>query len=318
MEYSKAVVFPGQGSQKPGMAQDFYNEFEGSRRAFEEAADALGMDIAAICFADEDPRLNQTEFTQPAIVTAEIAMYRYLASEYGFKPEFFAGHSLGEYSALVAADVIPFADAVRIVHKRGALMQEAVPMGVGSMAAIIYPDIENADLVGITSRAGAEIANMNSKEQIVISGEKEAVKRAADDFREYIVKTHGEEGASSLAIHFLEVSAPFHTTLMKPIEKAFQEFLNHFSGNFKSENAVRVLSNFTGKFHSKENLIENLVSQISGSVQWIENMRLLIEKSSEIYEVGPGRPLSKFFRMEGKDIQSILNLRSCKKTFGKE
>ena len=318
MEYSNAVVFPGQGSQKPGMAQDFYNEFDGSRLAFEEAADALGMDIAAICFAEEDPRLNLTEFTQPAIVTAEIAMYRYLVTEYGFNPEFFAGHSLGEYSALVAADVIPFTNAVQIVHKRGALMQEAVPKGVGSMAAIIYPDIENTDLAGITTRAGAEVANMNSKEQTVISGEKEAVKKAADDFRDYIVKTYGEEAGGSLAIHFLEVSAPFHTTLMRPIEKEFQEYLNQFSGNFKNENASKVLSNFTGKFHSKENLIENLVSQISGSVRWIENMRLLIEKSNEIYEVGPGKPLARFFRMEGKDVKSILNLRSCKKTFTKE
>lgn len=303
-----AVVFPGQGSQKPGMAQDFFDEFESARRIFEDASDAIGEDLKKICF-EEDPRLDLTEFTQPSILTAEIAMLEVLRESYHFKSDYFAGHSLGEYTALVAAGVMPFKDAVQIVRKRGALMQKAVPAGIGAMAAVILADIEKSDVRQIVIDNGAELANLNSLEQYVISGKKESVESAAAA----IEKKYSESGVN---IVFLPVSAPFHSSLMKEIEPEFRDYLDSFAGNFNSSLCGSVVSNFSSGFHTKEKLLDNLVSQISGSVQWIENMRLIGENASVIYEVGPNRPLGKFFRTIGIEINSILNLRSAKKAFG--
>ncbi|MDH5655870.1 MAG: ACP S-malonyltransferase [Spirochaetia bacterium] len=301
-----AIVFPGQGSQKQGMAQDFYDQSDIAKKTFEEASSAIGEDLTHICF-EEDPRLDLTEFTQPAILTAEIAMYRYLQNQYSFNPSFFAGHSLGEYTALVAAGVIPFEDAVKIVRKRGALMQAAVPPDVGAMAAVILPDIESTNVKNIVDKNGAELANLNSLEQYVISGKKESVQKAAAELEK-------EHESSGINIVFLTVSAPFHSSLMKEIEPEFKEFLMSFVG-FNMDRVSSVLSNFTADFHTAEKLIDNLVSQISGSVQWIENMRLLGKNAETVIELGPNRPLGKFFRTVGVDVSSILNLRSAKKAF---
>lgn len=289
------------------MAQDFYDQYPVARDTFTEASDAIGENMADLCF-QEDPRLDLTEFTQPAILTAEIAVLRVLKQEYGFSPAYFAGHSLGEYSAMVAADVFPFADTVKIVRKRGALMQEAVPAGVGTMAAIILPGIDEIGLEDIVKKHGAEVANFNSLEQVVISGKKESVEAAAEELNQKFAD-------KGINIVFLSVSAPFHSSLMKGIEGEFSSFLNEFAGNFRKENAEKVVSNFTSGFHTPDTLIENLVRQISGSVRWVENMRLLSEKAGRIYEVGPNRPLQKFFKTVGVDITSVINMRSAKKAF---
>lgn len=289
------------------MAQDFYDNYPVAKQTFEEASDAIGEDLTTICF-QEDPRLDLTEFTQPAILTAEIAMMRVLKEAYNFSPSYYAGHSLGEYTALVAADVMPFTDAVQIVRKRGALMQAAVPAGVGGMAALILEGIENVDYRSIVEKHGAEVANYNSMDQVVISGKLESVQGASGELE----TTFKEQGINVVP---LAVSAPFHSSLMAGIEPEFRAFVDTFAAGFKPENAGKVVSNFTAEFHTEAGLLDNLVKQISGSVRWIQNMKLLGEKSGSIYEVGPNRPLGKFFKTVGLDVTSVINLRSAKKAF---
>lgn len=309
-----AVVFPGQGSQRPGMAKDFYDSYPAAKKIFDKAAEATGEDIAAICFT-EDPRLDLTEFTQPCILTAEIAMLQVLREEFSFAPTLFAGHSLGEYTALVAADVIPFEDAVQIVRKRGALMQEAVPQGKGAMAAIVKENINLELLQKIVTQAKAEIANYNSTEQVVISGEKSAVEKASENISQEIL---------DVRVIPLNVSAPFHSSLMKTIEPEFLAYLQKFSSRFQMQNAEKVISNFSGAFHDPQNLLQNLVKQISGSVRWLQNMQELAGACEKIFEVGPNRVLTKFFATlevnaeiseEKKNVPAIINIRSAKKNF---
>lgn len=299
-----SVVFPGQGSQRPGMGQDFYDEFEEARIVFEDASNAIQEDLKQICFT-ENEKINLTEFTQPAILTTEIAIWKVFQKETKWNGSFFAGHSLGEYSALVAAGALNLKDAVQIVRKRGALMQSAVPLGVGSMAACIYPNILNTKFKEIVESSGAEIANYNSKDQIVISGKKEAIEKASNSLQAEI---------NGIQIVVLTVSAPFHSSLMKPIEEEFGDYLRSFP--VQKEKAKAVLSNFTGRFHDPENLISHLVSQISGSVRWVENMEVLIQQKLPIYELGPNRPLGKFFQTLGTEVPSIINVRSLKKIMG--
>jgi malonyl CoA-acyl carrier protein transacylase len=237
-----ALVFPGQGSQRPTMAQDFFNEFSESKDIFNEASEALSEDMQKLCF-EENEKLNLTEFTQPAILTAEIAIFNAIKKHQDFQPEFFGGHSLGEYTALVAAGVIPFGDACKIVRRRGALMQDAVPKGVGAMAAIIYKNIQDTKYTDILKDTKAELANNNSPEQVVISGKAEYVEAASEKLKsEY----------SDMSVKPLNVSAPFHCELMKKIEPEFNDFLQSFSKNMNPENAEKVVSNYTGTFHKKD------------------------------------------------------------------
>ncbi len=305
-----AVVFAGQGSQRPGMGQDFHEQYPEARDIFERAASALGEDIAALCFAEEDPRLNLTEFTQPCILTMEMAVYRTLEAGYAFAPLAFAGHSLGEYTALCAAGVLPFEVAVTLVRIRGQLMQRAVPEGVGAMAAVIHPSLDKLPIVQVAERHGAQPANINATDQIVLSGRKEAVEAAAREIEAL------QEGGASPEVRFLEVSAPFHCSLMKDIEPEFEQKLREHQGTFALENARRVMSNFTGDFHKPEELVSNLVRQISGSVRWMDNMRALGRTGARVIEVGPNRPLQRFFATVGIEVQSIINVRSMKKAFG--
>src|SRR5450759_1805737 len=170
---SIAVVFPGQGSQKPGMGKEFYEQIPVCKETYEEASDTLGWDVSSLCFGD-DERLNLTEYTQPCIVTTEIAMLRGLSKRYGFASEYFGGHSLGEFTALVAAGVMPLAETLKIVQARGKLMQEAVPVGVGGMAAVISEGIDIAVLRNLMEDLPVDIANINSEHQVVISGQASA------------------------------------------------------------------------------------------------------------------------------------------------
>jgi len=284
-----AVVFPGQGSQKPGMGKDFCEQISVCRQTYEEAADALGWDVSSMCFG-EDERLNLTEYTQPCIVTTEIAMLKGLSENYGFAADYFGGHSLGEFTALVAAGVMPLADTVKIVQMRGRLMQEAVPVGVGGMAAVISENIDIDMLKKLMDGLNAGVANINSTNQVVISGELTAI--------DEMEKRLGENFPAGKSFRFirLNVSAPFHSRLMKTIEVRFADILEKFSGNLNVRNASRVTSNFTGGFHmgSGAELQKNLVNQISNTVNWRGNMQALAEKAGEIYEVGPGRPLRDF------------------------
>jgi len=305
-----AVVFPGQGSQRPGMGKDFYEQISGCRRTFEEAADALGWDVSAMCFG-EDEKLNLTEYTQPCIVTTEICMLRGLRERYGFAPDYFGGHSLGEFTALVAAGVMPLSDTVKIVQTRGRLMQEAVPVGVGGMAAVISENIDMDMLTKIMDGLNAGVANINSANQVVISGEVQAI----DEAEKRLTQNFPPE--KTFRFIRLNVSAPFHSTLMKTIEGHFAETLEKFTNNLNVQNASKVTSNFTGGFHASDvsEVKKNLVSQISNTVNWRKNMQALAEKGREIYEVGPGRPLRDFFKTIGVACQSITGLNAAEKVF---
>lgn len=297
-----SYVFAGQGSQRPGMGKDFYEEFEESRRIFDEASESINEDLKKICF-EEDSRLDLTEYTQPSILTMEMAIYEVL-KKFNKHGSYFAGHSLGEYSALTAAGVFQLKDVVKIVKKRGELMQKAVPEGVGSMAALMAENINQYDYKKILYEFDVDLANMNSKDQVVISGKKINVEKAVEEIK---------KNYNSIDVIFLNVSAPFHSRLMKEIEQEFREYLLMFP--LEKEYAQKVLSNFTGDFHQPENLIDNLVYQISGSVKWIDNMNKLIERNIPIYEIGPNRPLGKFFLTLGKEVPSIINVRSLYKVF---
>ena len=305
-----AIVFPGQGSQRPGMGKDFYEQIPICRETYEEAADALGWDVSNMCFG-EDKRLNLTEYTQPCIVTTEIAMLRGLSKRYGFASEYFGGHSLGEFTALVAAGVMSLSETLKIVQTRGKLMQEAVPVGVGGMAAIISENIDIDMLKKLMEDLPADVANINSANQVVISGELSAL----PEIEKRLAQSLGAE--KSFRFIRLNVSAPFHSRLMKSIENNFADTLEKFGKNLNPQKASKVTSNFTGGFHSEDiaGIREKLVNQISNTVHWRENMQSLAAKADGIYEIGPGRPLREFFKTIGVDCQSITGLAAAEKCF---
>jgi [acyl-carrier-protein] S-malonyltransferase len=302
------VVFPGQGSQRTGMGKDFYEQIPVCRQTYEEASDALGLNVASICF-DDDDRLNLTEYTQPCIVTTEIAMLRGLAKRFDFSARWFGGHSLGEFTALTAAGVMPFAETVKIVRARGRLMQEAVPVGIGSMAAIISENIDDNMLKMLLENFPVDIANINSANQIVISGEATALPE--------IEKKIAQVFPADKPYRFIQlnVSAPFHSRFMKKIEERFSDTLKEVGANLNPQNASSVTSNFTGSFHKNDvaSIRGNLVSQLSNTVNWRENMRCLSANSKEVFEIGPGRPLRDFFKTIGVTCQSITGLTAAEK-----
>ncbi|MCB0330236.1 MAG: ACP S-malonyltransferase [Bdellovibrionales bacterium] len=301
-----SLVFGGQGAQRVGMGSDFVEAFPVSREVFKRASEVLKLDMQEICFT-EDARLDLTEFTQPAILTAEIAILEALKEQYQLAPKYFGGHSLGEYAALVAAEVLSFEDALVIVRKRGQLMQSAVPAGTGEMAAIIsenpFGDSFSAELV---EHYDVEIANYNSPSQIVVSGKKEKIEKTLLELQKKF---------QDLRVVPLSVSAPFHCSLMQRIEKEFKEFLRAYEAKLNLERGQSVVSNATGVFHTPESLLDNLISQISRPVRWVENMGVLLKHSSEILEISPSRVLQPFFSTLGAQISSVFNIRSIKKSF---
>jgi [acyl-carrier-protein] S-malonyltransferase len=281
-----AFLFPGQGSQTVGMGKDLAEHHPIARRTFEEADDALGIKISQLCFDGPEEELRLTENTQPAILAVSVAAWRVL-QEKGIKPAFVAGHSLGEYSAHVAAGTMTFADAGRTVRSRGKFMQEAVPVGTGSMAAILGMSLEA--VAGVCSDAAqsevCEPANINSPEQIVISGHVAAVERAV------VLAT--ERGAKRAKI--LPVSAPFHCSLMKPA----QEKLAAVLGNLQlSPPRFPVVCNVNAlPVGDAESAREALVQQVTGSVRWSESMQWLIAQGVQTFvEVGPGKVLCGLIR----------------------
>ena len=277
-----------------------------ARQTFEEADDALGYSLSRVCFDGPEDQLRLTEITQPAILTTSVAAWR-VADEQGLRPEFVAGHSLGEYSAHVAAGTLKFTDAVRTVRNRGRYMQEAVPVGVGGMAAILGMDPERVAAVCADAAQGevCEPANLNSPEQIVISGNVAAVERAT--------KLADERGAKRAKM--LAVSAPFHCSLMKPAQDRLSPDLTALSFEDPS---IRVVCNVDAEAIDKaERSRDALVRQVTGSVRWEQSMRLLIEQGVQTFiELGPGKVLCGLMRQidRSKKCLNIEDHGSLQKT----
>jgi [acyl-carrier-protein] S-malonyltransferase len=281
-----AFLFPGQGSQAVGIGKDLAEKFPLARQTFEEADQALGYKLSQVCFEGPEDQLRLTEITQPAILTVSVAALRVLEMR-APKPAYVAGHSLGEYSAHVASGTITFADAVRTVRNRGKYMQEAVPVGVGAMAAILGMDYDKVAAV-CHDAAQSEVcspANINSPEQIVISGNVAAVERAA--------KLADERGAKRAKL--LPVSAPFHCSLMKPAQDRLEADLDALS---LQKPVYPVACNVEAELVTDDlRARDTLLRQVTGSVKWDQCMRLLIAQGVQTFvEVGPGKVLCGLMR----------------------
>lgn len=302
-----AYIFPGQGSQAVGMGKDLFDNFAVSREVFEEADDALGFSLSEMCFNGTAEDLALTANTQPAILTVSIAAFRAMESEKFPKPDFVAGHSLGEYSALVAAGAMSFADAVKTVRKRGTYMQEAVPVGVGAMAAILGLPLETVE-IACKEAAEGEIcspANINSPAQIVIAGNSNAVDRAID-----LLKERGAKRAIKL-----NVSAPFHCDLMLPAQEKLQKDLQELEFHNLD---IPIIENVSAEINKDgERVSTALTEQVSKPVRWAQSVENLINESVETFiEVGAGKILSGLVRQINRDVRclNVENTESLRNT----
>lgn len=288
-----AFLFPGQASQYPGMGRDLAEKFPESRAVFEEADAALGFPISKLCFEGSEDDLKLTENTQPAILTVSVAAYRALASR-GVAPDFAAGHSLGEYSVLVAAGTLEFSAAVQIVRRRGRYMQEAVPAGEGAMAAIM--GLSPADVAEVCKKAAqGEVvspANLNSPEQTVISGNAAAVKRA--------VEIASQSGAKRAVI--LPVSAPFHCALMQPAQQRLERDLR--AAQFSTLRFPLITNVDAEAVTSGEEAREALIRQVTLPVRWLDSVHEMIDQGVTVFvEVGPGKVLAGLLRQIDRSVR---------------
>jgi len=281
-----AFLFPGQGSQFAGMGKSLAENFDIARQCFEQADDALGFSLSKLCFEGPEEALKLTENTQPALVAVSVAAWHVLRVETG-EPDFVAGHSLGEYSALVAAGSIDFADALRTVRKRGQYMQEAVPAGVGAMAAILKLPAGKLDEILVTAAQGeiVTIANLNSPDQVVIAGNKGAVERAME-----LAKAAGAKRAIPLP-----VSAPFHCPLMQPAQQRLRVDLDAIE--FR-DLRIPLINNWqAAEIRTGAEAREGLYQQVPNSVRWVESMeRLAASGVDRWFEVGAGAVLAGLLR----------------------
>ncbi|MDY5059416.1 ACP S-malonyltransferase [Staphylococcus simulans] len=298
-----AIIFPGQGAQKVGMAEDLYQQDTKATEILDAAQDAAGFDLLETMFTDEEGKLGETENTQPALLTHSIALLNALGD---IKADYTMGHSLGEYSSLVAAKVLAFEDAVKIVRKRGELMAQAFPSGVGSMAAVLGLDYDDvAKICEDLSEEGSiiEPANINSPGQVVVSGHKTAIDR--------IVKEGKNLGAKRVLP--LKVSGPFHSSMMQVIEKDFEDYINQFEWH---DAEIPVVQNYHAKAETDAEVIkQNMVKQLYSPVQFIKSTEYLIEQGVDHFiEIGPGKVLSGLIKKINRDVKltSIQTLEDVK------
>jgi [acyl-carrier-protein] S-malonyltransferase len=290
-----AFLFPGQGSQSVGMGKLLAEEYPEARRVFEDADNALDFPLSELCFHGPEDDLKKTENTQPALLTVSIAAARVL-HELGYEPDIVAGHSLGEYSALVAAESLGFVDAVRLVRKRGQYMQEAVPQGVGAMAAILKLPEGKLDQILEEAAQGEVVtaANLNSPDQVVIAGHAKAVERAIE-----LAKAAGAKRAKTLP-----VSAPFHCSLMRPAQEKLRAELH--ATDFK-DLIVPLINNWQAQeVTAADDARQGLYEQIPNPVRWTDTISAMARKGVKVFvEVGPGSVLSGLNRNIDPALQSV-------------
>ena len=307
-----AFVFPGQGSQSAGMGKDLADNFPAARRVFEEADEALGFALSDLCFNGPAEQLQLTENTQPAILATSIAALRVVESEGFAAPSFVAGHSLGEYSALVAAGSLTLADAVRTVRARGRYMQDAVPVGAGAMAAILGADLDTVVAACNEASEGqvCSPANLNSPNQIVIAGAAAAIDRAIE-----FLKARGAKRAIKL-----NVSAPFHCALMKPAAERLALDLDRISF---SDLALPLVTNVDARaINTGAEARDALVRQVSQMVRWFESVEFLASQGVQSFiEIGPGKVLSGLVRQIDRNLSCVniedeASLRAAREALG--
>ena len=287
-----AVIFPGQGAQYVGMAKDFYDSFEDSKKVFDEADDVLDIELKKICFEENDD-INKTEYTQPAMVAAEVAIYEHLKNA-GLKADVFAGLSLGEYSALVAAGAMTLADGIKTVRRRGILMQNEVPLGMGGMAAVIAMDADKIAEICENTPGKVQIANYNCPGQIVISGEAEAVKAASAALAE----------AGAKRVIPLNVSGPFHSQMLVPAGEKLYDFLQ---GVDVAEGFAPYYCNADAEEITDAAKVKELLKrQVYSSVRWQQTIENMIADGVDTFiEVGPGKTLTGFMKKINREVKSI-------------
>lgn len=292
---SFSFIFPGQGSQAPGMGKFLYDEFQVARATFEEASDALSIDLKKLCFSGSEQELALTENTQPALLTTSVATARVLNTTFGIKPTATAGHSIGEYSSFVEGGVFKFADAVRAVRSRGQYMQSAVPVGEGGMTATLGLDEAQAMFLckWTEEQSGfkpVNPANFNCDGQIVISGSLKALNWLKDNFKAEVFAQNGLPEPRRAKLIPLAVSAPFHCDLMKPAEEKMRAFLNGIE--FKNS-TLPIFQNFHAKPETDAAILkENLIKQVSGSVKWTQSMLAMKQAGAKRFiECGHGSVL---------------------------
>lgn len=287
-----AVIFPGQGAQYVGMAKDFYDNFEDSKKVFDEADDVLDIELKKICFEENDD-INKTEYTQPAMVATEVAIYEHLKNE-GLKADVFAGLSLGEYSALVAAGAMTLADGIKTVRRRGILMQNEVPLGMGGMAAVIAMDADKIAEICENTPGKVQIANYNCPGQIVISGEAEAVKAASAALAE----------AGAKRVIPLNVSGPFHSQMLVPAGEKLYDFLQ---GVDVAEGFAPYYCNADAEEITDAAKVKELLKrQVYSSVRWQQTIENMIADGVDTFiEVGPGKTLTGFMKKINREVKSI-------------